>query len=242
MPIIYLSPSTQEIRHYAGGGNEEYYMNLIVDELVPYLNSAGINYMRSNPNNPVSSSINQSNLGNYNLHFAIHSGESNEEMQGKKRGANVYYTPGDPESYRASQIMYRNFKEIYPFPEQVNHMPNNLFVELKDTNAPAVLLEIAQHDNYEDANWVRENIENIAENIAMSLTEFFSIPLITPQQPHIIFTSEKLGLYSRPSTTSEIISIIPSGANLLKLGEWENWSTVDYLGNVGYVKSPIQMD
>ena len=244
MPIIYLSPSTQETRHYAGGGNEEYYMNLIVDELVPYLNSAGINYVRSNHNKPVSSSINQSNLGNYDLHLAIHSGEeeSDEKMQGQKRGANVYYTPGDPESFRASQIIHNHFKEIYPISEQVKNIPNNLFVELKDTNAPAVLLEVAQHDNYEDANWIRENVENIAENIAMSLTEFFSIPLITPQQPHIIFTSEKLDLYSRPSTTSPIISVIPSGANLLKLGEWENWSTVDYLGNIGYVKLPIQSE
>ena len=34
MPIIYLSPSTQEFNPYYGGGNEEYYMNLIADAAV----------------------------------------------------------------------------------------------------------------------------------------------------------------------------------------------------------------
>ena len=37
MPNIYLSPSTQEFNPYAGGGNEEYYMNLIADAMEPYL-------------------------------------------------------------------------------------------------------------------------------------------------------------------------------------------------------------
>ena len=33
MPTIYLSPSTQEFNPYNGGGNEEYYMNLIADAM-----------------------------------------------------------------------------------------------------------------------------------------------------------------------------------------------------------------
>ena len=33
MPTIYLSPSTQEFNPYSGGGNEEYYMNLIADAM-----------------------------------------------------------------------------------------------------------------------------------------------------------------------------------------------------------------
>ena len=42
MPLIYLSPSTQEWNPYVNGGNEEYYMNLIADAMVPFLNSSGI--------------------------------------------------------------------------------------------------------------------------------------------------------------------------------------------------------
>ena len=41
MPLIYLSPSTQEFNPYVNGGNEEYYMNLIADAMVPYLEASG---------------------------------------------------------------------------------------------------------------------------------------------------------------------------------------------------------
>ena len=42
MPIIYLSPSTQENNYYVTGGTEEYYMNRLADAMVPYLVSNGI--------------------------------------------------------------------------------------------------------------------------------------------------------------------------------------------------------
>ena len=44
MPNIYLSPSTQEFNPYAGGGNEEQYMNLIADAMEPYLAASGIRF------------------------------------------------------------------------------------------------------------------------------------------------------------------------------------------------------
>ena len=49
MPIIYLSPSTQEWNQYVTGGTEEYYMNLIADAMVPYLRSNGIQFTRNTP-------------------------------------------------------------------------------------------------------------------------------------------------------------------------------------------------
>ena len=42
MPIIYLSPSTQEYNPYVNGGSEEQYMNLLADKMVPYLDASGI--------------------------------------------------------------------------------------------------------------------------------------------------------------------------------------------------------
>lgn len=48
MPTIYLSPSTQEFNIYVNDTqSEEYYMNLIADAMIPYLNAAGINYVRN---------------------------------------------------------------------------------------------------------------------------------------------------------------------------------------------------
>ena len=54
MPIIYLSPSTQENNYYVTGtGTEEDWMNRLADAMIPYLNSSGIRYTRNTPTPPV---------------------------------------------------------------------------------------------------------------------------------------------------------------------------------------------
>ena len=57
MPIIYLSPSTQENNYYVTGGTEEAYMNLLADKMVPYLDASGIRYVRNTPDMTAASSI-----------------------------------------------------------------------------------------------------------------------------------------------------------------------------------------
>ena len=42
MPIIYLSPSTQENNLYVNGGTEEEWMNRLADAMEPYLTASGI--------------------------------------------------------------------------------------------------------------------------------------------------------------------------------------------------------
>ena len=50
MPIVFLSPSTQDWNPYVtGSGSEEYWMNRIVDAMEPYLRSNGIRYRRNDP-------------------------------------------------------------------------------------------------------------------------------------------------------------------------------------------------
>ena len=70
MPIIYLSPSTQERNYYVTGGTEEQYMNQLADLMVPYLDASGIRYTRNTPSMTAASSIAASNSGNYDLHLA----------------------------------------------------------------------------------------------------------------------------------------------------------------------------
>mgnify|MGYP000201026955 CR=1 FL=1 len=49
MPIIYLSPSTQENNLYVNGGTEEEWMNRLADAMTPYLETSGINVSRNDP-------------------------------------------------------------------------------------------------------------------------------------------------------------------------------------------------
>ena len=73
MPRIYLSPSTQESNLYVSGGSEEYYMNLLADELIPYLRANTIAYTRNTPQMTAVSSVRQANQGDYDFYLALHS-------------------------------------------------------------------------------------------------------------------------------------------------------------------------
>ena len=91
MPIIYLSPSTQEASMYVNGGSEEEWMNRLADAMVPYLNASGIQYTRNTPDMTAVSSIRASNAGTYDLHLALHSNASAPSNYGKTRGIIVFY-------------------------------------------------------------------------------------------------------------------------------------------------------
>ena len=56
-------------------------------------------------------------------------------------------------------------------------MPNTTLAELKRTKAPAVLLELAYHDNYDDAQWIINNIEAIGANLALSVADYLGVVL-----------------------------------------------------------------
>ena len=180
MASVFLSPSTQEYNIYVTGNSEEYYANLIADAMVPYLRASGISFGRNDPSGTVSTSIALSNAGNYNLHLAIHSNAAPENLSGLIKGPDIYYYRDSSRGKAAAEIFANNLKLIYPDPSLVSTVPTTTLVELRRTKAPAVLVEVAYHDNVEDANWIIENIEEIAENLALSVADFLGVPFIEP--------------------------------------------------------------
>lgn len=91
MASIFLSPSVQEYNKYLTGGDEEQYMNLIADAMMPYLEASGIYVTRNDPDEPLSAAIAASNAGVYDLHLALHSNASPESLSGQLQGPDVYY-------------------------------------------------------------------------------------------------------------------------------------------------------
>lgn len=240
MPRIYLSPSTQEGNMYVIGGSEEYYMNLIADAMVPYLNSSGIQFTRNSPSMTAADAIRQSNQGSYDLHLALHSNAAPEGQYGEIRGVEVYYSPISTRGRRAAQIFARNLKSIYPVPSLVRAVTTTSIGEVTQTRAPAVFLELGYHDNVDDATWVDNNIERIARNLVLSLTEYFGIPFVEPMTPRravVDISSGTLNLRSRPNTSSRVLASMPDGASLTVVGQWQDWYVVNYRGLVGYAAS-----
>ena len=240
MPIIYLSPSTQEFNPYVDGGNEEYYMNLIADAMVPYLKATGIDYTRNTPDMTAASSIAASNKGKYDLHLALHSNAAPPANSGSVRGSEVYYYPQSSEGARAADIIANNLKLIYPIPERVKTVPTTTLGEVTRTSAPSVLIEFAYHDNKQDADWIRNNINSIAENVVLSLADFFGIPFNMPQP---IYTTSvrtqgsNLNLRDGPGLAANVIASIPNGSVVTVLADYGDWRLVRYGQYTGYVYS-----
>lgn len=180
MPTIYLSPSVQEYNPFIIGGSEESYMNQIIDAMVPYLRASGIEFTRNNPGDTLSQVVEKSNAGNYDLHLALHSSSSPENMRGVLQGPDVYFFTASTNGRRAADIIAVNLKKIYPNPSLVTVIPSTTLAELRRTKAPAVLIDIAYHDNYADAEWIRDNVDAIGKNIAMSVAEYLGVPFVNP--------------------------------------------------------------
>ena len=180
MPRVFLSPSVQDFNPYLTGGTEEEYMNLIADAIEPYLEASGIDFDRNDPNETLGEAINKSNEGEYDLHVSIHSNASGENLAGTQRGTDIYYSPNSFYGTEFAKIVEKNFKNIYPNPDRVKTVPTTTLREIRRTNAPATLIEVAYHDNYEDEAWIKNNINLIGETIARSIAEYFGVPFVAP--------------------------------------------------------------
>lgn len=241
MPIIYLSPSTQESNPYiTGSGSEEYWMNRIADAMIPYLNSSGIRYTRNTPDMTAGSSIRQANAGWYDFYLALHSNASGPGNEGRNRGIIAFYYPTSTQGQRAAQIFANNLKDIYPLPDRVTTRSTTSLGEVRDSRFPAVLLEIGYHDNVQDARWIESNVTEIARNLVISLTDYFDLPFIWPEDPWegtVRSGGGTLNLRARPEMDAAVIANIPHGATVRVYGQTGPWSVVRYGDYVGYAAS-----
>ena len=237
MPIIYLSPSTQENNFYVTGGTEEYYMNRLADAMVPYLVSNGIQYVRNSPDMSAASSIRQANAGWYDFYLALHSNAAGEGNYGNVRGIIAFYYPSSLNGKRAAEIFAENLRQIYPLPDRVRTQATTTLGEVSRSRFPAVLLEIGYHDNYEDAVWIENNLTQNAQNLVLSLTEYFGLPFIWPMDPlegTVRIGSGTLNLRARPERGASIVTSMPNGAAVRIYGQWQGWYVVHYGEYVGY--------
>ena len=241
MPIIYLSPSTQESNMYVTGtGSEEYWMNRLADAMIPYLNSCGIRYTRNTPDMTAGSSIRQANQGWYDFYLALHSNAAGAGNYGNVRGIIAFYYPTSTQGQQAAQIFVNNLRTIYPEPNLVYTRATTTLGEVRDSRFPAVLLELGYHDNYDDARWIESNIAEIARNLVLSLTDYFDIPFIWPTDPWeatVRVGGGTLNLRSRPESSASIIANIPDGAQVRIYGRYGDWYVVRYGDYVGYASS-----
>lgn len=241
MPKVYLSPSTQQDNiYYDGSGSEEYYMNLIADALEPYLVANGIEFDRNTPDMTAASSIAQSNSGDYDLHIALHSNAASSENAGSAQGSIVFYYPQSSNGGRFADIVADNLKMIYPSPPLVRALPTTTLGEVSNTIAPAVLIEFAFHDNPEDAEWIKNNIDLIARNLAMSIAQYFGVPFaesVPQKNGRVALRFGSVNIREKPSVMSRSLGKLQNGAAVTVTGRVGDWYIINSGNIIGYVKA-----
>ncbi len=238
MAFLFLSPSTQEFNPYITYGNEEYWMNLLADAMIPYLHASGINVDRNDPAGTVGDSVRASNRGNYDFHLALHSNASPPNLSGLLQGVTIYYYPGSSRAMKMANIIADNIRSIYPNPQLVRTVATRALYELRNTRIPAVLGEFGYHDNLDDALWLENNLNTIARSLALSVTEYFGLPFLSPKmsrQAVVQTISGQLNLRGAPSANSRVVTRIPNGTQVSVLNEYDGWYVVEYNDLYGYV-------
>lgn len=238
MPTIYLSPSTQEWNPYVtGSGSEEFQMNRIADAMVPYLAANTIAYKRNRPEMTAASSIREGNAGNYDFYLALHSNGAPEAMYGQARGIIAFYYPTSTNGKRGATLLADALRPIYPLTEKVVTTPTTSLGEVRQPNAPAVLMEIGFHDNYDDAVWIETHTQAIAQQLVLGLCDYFALPFVYPgkeRQGRVTVTAGTLNLRNAPNETGRIVANMPNGSPVTIYGQWQGWYTVGYGGHLGY--------
>ena len=240
MPYLFLSPSTQEFNPYVTTQNEEYWMNLLADRMEPYLLASGIGFTRNDPDQNAAAAIRQSNAGTYDFHLALHSNAAPPEKSGQIRGVDFYYYPTSADGLRMAEILTEEIRKIYPLPELVQPRPTTLIGEVRRTKAPSVLAELGYHDNPEDAQWIEDNLDRIAQALVRGVCEYFGVPFIEPSpvQKGIVTVSwGSLNIRDLPDLNAAVLASAPGGAELTVYGVSGNWYSVSYRGIVGYAST-----
>lgn len=240
MPYLFLSPSTQEFNPYVTTQNEEYWMNLLADRMEPYLLASGIGFTRNDPDQNAAAAIRQSNAGTYDFHLALHSNAAPPEKSGQIRGVDFYYYPSSAQGLRMAEILTEEIRKIYPLPELVQPRPTTLIGEVRRTRAPSVLAELGYHDNPEDAQWIEDNLDRIAQALVRGVCEYFGVPFVEPSpvQKGIVTVSwGSLNIRDLPDLNAAVLASAPGGAELTVYGVSGNWYSVSYRGIVGYAST-----
>ena len=187
---VYLSPSMQEENIGVGDyGTEEKRMNAVCDVVQNVLQKHGVTTYRNRTDMTLREIVSDSNSKKPDIHLAIHSNAGGSSNAGRARGAEVYCYRFGGEGERLARAVYDRISAITPSSDRGVKESHSHFgsgrplYETANTTAPAALIEIAFHDNPEDANWIIYNIELIGTELARGVLDYFGIKYIKEEKP-----------------------------------------------------------
>lgn len=212
--IWYLSPSNQKANMGVGDyGSEKEQMNLLLDEIIPHLDRAGVSFHRADPDMSLADRVKESNQMDSSFHLALH---SNAGGQGKARGPVAFYysetgrTFGEKAVASLLSLGQENNRSS-------NVLQNKSFYELKRTTAPACLLEVDFHDSASGVEFLTKRRSEIAEKIARAIIGFDGKSFVPTTPGEYIDRAIKLGLFDRTTNWNCALSKEEAAIILMRL-------------------------
>lgn len=164
---VYLSPSSQTenvgVNDY---GTEAYRMQQLSDKVKTKLTNKGHSVYGSDNSLSLTKRIAASNEAKVACHVALHSNA------GGGTGPEVWYYSTSSKGKRLAENILAEIVEVDNCPTSRGVKASTSYAELKNTSAPSVIVEVAFHDNANDAAWIINNMDAIAQAIADGIDSF----------------------------------------------------------------------
>ena len=178
MPEVYLAPS---VRHFNQGfgtyGTEEARMNLIADVVELELARNGIETKRNDPAFDLTANVAEGNASGADIYVAI---RSVSKPQGERGSRVYYYRPGGNGQRLAEEISFF-LSQVTPAEDDGPLEGGSAFgglgyYELRKTRPPAVIIEIGNHNDPQDADFIVGNAFEIGVAITQGILAYFGLP------------------------------------------------------------------
>ena len=87
-------------------------------------------------------------------------------------GPEVWYYSTSNNGKRLAQNILAEIEDVSGCPKSRGVKGSTDYAELKQTSAPAVIVEVAFHDNASDVNWIIGHMNEIGQAIANGINAF----------------------------------------------------------------------
>ena len=219
--IWYLSPSNQTANiGVSGYGSEKEQMNLLLDEIIPHLDRAGVSFHRGDADLSIQQRAKESNQMGSCFHLALH---SNAGGNGSARGPVAYYYSDAGKTF-GEKLVSALLALGQESNRSVNVAENKSLYELRCTTAPACLLEVDFHDNPAGVEFLIKRRSDIAEVIAKTIIKADGKEFVPVTAGEYADQAVKLGLFppntkwDTPLTKDEAATLVVKLLNLYKRG------------------------
>ncbi len=179
---IYISPSNQGANpgvHEVGYTTEKIEMNKVADYVIEKLKEhSNVTVYRNNPEGNINQWNRDANYLGVDFKFAIH---SNASVNHTSYGIETWVDSEQSETYSLASLLQEKLVDLYPYKEREGYNRGVKYAlgEIGEANDNyvrfGILIEVAHHDDYQDAKWMVEQQKEIGYALAEVILNYFQI-------------------------------------------------------------------